>query len=150
MVVWVVRAPGGIQNQALENIPLLGPIPHYHETLAPGEALGPFYLNFGLGENPRPGQQHWHPYFKTPVAGKYRLTHSVPINVASLEGGEKSKSDQITSGQIEFEIVAGERPATHSQADKPPAVGAEKRGAETRDSPTSTPPPTEGQRGLFH
>ena len=93
---------------ALENIPLLGHIPHYHEKLAPGEALGPFYLNFGLGENPRPGQQNWHPYFKTPVAGHYKLTHSVSINVASSKDGEPSKRDDITTGTIEFEIVAGD------------------------------------------
>lgn len=90
---------------ALENIPLLGHIPHYHEQLAPGEALGPFYLNFGLGENPRPGQQHWHPYFKTPVAGQYKLTHSVSINVAGQKDGEPSKRDDIATGTIEFEIV---------------------------------------------
>ena len=90
---------------ALDNIPLLGHIPHYHEKLEPGEALGPFYLNFGLGENPRPGQQHWHPYFKTPVAGQYKLTHSVSINVAGPEDGEPTKRDDIATGTIEFEII---------------------------------------------
>ncbi|MBC7820021.1 MAG: hypothetical protein IAG10_24325, partial [Planctomycetaceae bacterium] len=90
---------------SLENIPLLGHIPHYHEKLEPGEALGPFYLNFGLGENPRPGQQNWHPYFKTPVAGQYKLTHSVSINVAGQKDGEPSKRDDIATGTIEFEII---------------------------------------------
>ncbi len=94
---------------ALENIPLLGHIPHYHEKLAPGEALGPFYLNFGLGENPRPGQQHWHPYFKTPVAGQYKLTHSASINFTGQKDGEPSKRDGITSSTIDFEIVDGQK-----------------------------------------
>ena len=99
----VLNAKG--ESIALENTPLLGHIPHYHEQLAPGEALGPFYLNFGLDENPRPGQQNWHPYFKTPVTGTYKLTHSVSINVVGPKDGEPSKRDDITTGQIEFEIV---------------------------------------------
>ena len=89
----------------LEKLALFGSIARYVENLEPGEAIGPFYLNFGLGENPRPGQQNWHPYFKTPVAGQYKLTHSVSINVAGPKDGEPSKRDQITSGTIEFEIV---------------------------------------------
>ncbi len=97
---------------ALENIPLLGHIPHYHEQLAPGEALGPFYLNFGLGENPRPGQQNWHPYLKTPVAGQYKLTHSASINVASPKDGEPLKRDDLTTGTIEFEITDASEAAT--------------------------------------
>ncbi len=90
---------------ALENIPLLGHIPHYHEQLAPGEALGPFYLSVGLGENPRPGQQHWYPYFKTPIAGQYKLTHSVSINVTSSKESDRSKRDDVTNSPIEFEII---------------------------------------------
>lgn len=97
---------------ALENIPLLGRIPRYHEKLEPGEALGPFYLSFGLGENPRPGQQHWHPYFKTPAAGQYKLTHSAWINVVSPKDGEPVQRDDIVrddivTGQIDFEIING-------------------------------------------
>ncbi len=101
----VVNAQG--EPIALENIPLLGRIPHYHEKLEPGEALGPFYLGFGLGENPRPGQQHWHPYFKTPAAGQYKLTHSVWINVVSPQDGEPVQRDEIVTGQIDFEIING-------------------------------------------
>ncbi len=101
----VLNAKG--EQIALENIPLLGRIPHYHEKLEPGEALGPFYLSFGLDENPRPGQQHWHPYFKTPVAGPYKLTHSVWINVVSPQDGEPVQRDDIVTGQIDFEIING-------------------------------------------
>jgi hypothetical protein len=106
-----------------ENIPLLGRIPHYHEKLEPGEALGPFYLSFGLGENPRPGQQHWHPYFKTSAAGKYKLAHSATINVGDPKGGDQPKRDAITSGQIEFEIVEGGRSAALRSADKSENAG---------------------------
>ncbi|MEI8380483.1 MAG: hypothetical protein WCJ09_10155, partial [Planctomycetota bacterium] len=93
------------EQLTLENVALLGRIPRYHETLEPGEALGPFYLSFGLGENPRPGQQHWHPYLKSPVAGDYNLTHSVSINVAGTNPDEAVKKDQLISTMIEFKIV---------------------------------------------
>ncbi|MCY2966459.1 MAG: hypothetical protein NT069_22980 [Planctomycetota bacterium] len=98
------------ERLTLENIPLLGNIPHYHETLAPGEALGPFYLSIGLGENPRPSLQHWHPILKTPRAGTYTLTHSAMINVPGPkeeEGAknEAAKKEKITSSPITFEIV---------------------------------------------
>lgn len=89
----------------LENVALLGHIPHYHETLQPGEALGPFYLSFGLGENPRPGQQHWYPYLKTAIAGDYNLLHSVSVNVAGTNPEEAAAKDRLISTRIEFEIV---------------------------------------------
>ena len=106
----------------IEKLILLGTNPHYVENLKPGEAVGPFYLNFGLGENPRPGQQNWHPYFKTPVAGKYALTHSVSINVSDQKDGAPAKRSDIETGTIEFEIADGDKPAPNAQADKPVAV----------------------------
>lgn len=56
---------------------MLGDRPHDLEKLDPGEAVGSFCLNLGLGENPRSGNQDWRPYYKTPVAGKCPLTHTV-------------------------------------------------------------------------
>jgi beta-lactamase regulating signal transducer with metallopeptidase domain len=88
----------------LDNVPLLGHIPHYYDELEPGEALGPFYLSFGLGENPAPGKQHWHPFLKAPDVGRYQLTHSVALNVSGTGTGEKKQRVAITSKQIEFEI----------------------------------------------
>jgi hypothetical protein len=102
-----------------EKVILLGTIPHYVDNLEPGEAVGPFYLNFGLGENPRPGQQNWHPYYKTPVAGTYKLTHTVSIDVAGSQDGDQSKRDAITSGTIEFEIVDGGKPDAGDRSDVP-------------------------------
>lgn len=103
-----------------EKIPLLGGnTAHYVETLEPGEAVGPLYLNFGLGENPRPGQQNWTPFWKSPVTGKYRLTHSVPINVAGQKDGEPSKRNDITTGTIELEIVDDGKLDSNAQAGKP-------------------------------
>lgn len=99
----VLNAQGELLS--LDNIPLLGSIPHYHEELNPGEALGPFYLSIGLGENPRPNQQHWHPYLNTPIAGTYTLTHSVLVNVAGTKEGPAAKKDEITSSKIAFEIL---------------------------------------------
>ncbi|MBS0263608.1 MAG: HEAT repeat domain-containing protein, partial [Planctomycetes bacterium] len=90
----------------LENVLLAGTIARYVEQLAPGEAVGPFYLNFGLGENPRPGKQSWHPYFKTPVAGPYTLTHRVSIDVQGLNKGDQPQKTPLTTGEIGFDIVA--------------------------------------------
>jgi beta-lactamase regulating signal transducer with metallopeptidase domain/WD40 repeat protein len=101
---------------ALENVPLLGTLAHYVENLAPGEAFGPLYLNFGLGENPRPGKQYWHPYYKTPVAGKYRLGHVVDANIGGQKEGDTLTPEQLTSGELEFEIVDG---AAEKKAEDP-------------------------------
>ena len=121
----VINAQG--EAIELQNIPLLGTIAHYVEPLQPGEAVGPFYANFGLGENPHPGQQptvmrnyppdyrpiefytkHWHPFVKTPAPGKYSLTHTVSINVSDPNNGDASKPDRITTRAIEFEIGGDE------------------------------------------
>ena len=99
----VLNAKG--EQFSLENIPLLGSIPHYHETLAPGEALGPFYLSTGLGENPHPNQQHWHPLLKSPVAGQCKLTHSVSVNVPGADPNVPATKAELTSSMVEFEIV---------------------------------------------
>jgi hypothetical protein len=96
-----------------QKVALLGTTPHYRDKLAPGEAFRPLYLNYGLGENPRPGEQNWSPYWKAPAAGKYKLTHTVAIGIANSDGGDEStrwKGGELTSGQIEFEIVAGGEP----------------------------------------
>jgi uncharacterized protein (TIGR03067 family) len=96
----------------LENIALVGYLAHYVETLAPGEAVGPFYFNFGLGENPRPGKQHWHPYYKNPALGTYKLTHTVSVNVGGPNNSDQATTTQITSSQIVFEIVDGKSEET--------------------------------------
>jgi len=84
----------------IEKVALLGRFPRYGSRLEPGEALGPLHLSVGLGENSPPGKQNWHPYYKTPVAGKYTLTHSLSVEVGGSEAGK-----DVTSGTIEFEIV---------------------------------------------
>lgn len=94
---------------ALENLPLLGHAPHYHETLAPGEALGPFYMSYGLGENPRPNQQHWHPLLKSPAAGQYKLTHTVTVSFPETIKDAPNAKAELTSSTVAFEIVDGER-----------------------------------------
>jgi hypothetical protein len=109
----VVNAKG--EAVAFEKVALLGTIPHYRDKLEPGEALGPFYLNFGLGENPRPGKQNWSPYSRTPVAGKYKLTHTLSVKVGGPEAGRDATGDEwkggeLTSGTVEFEIVHGGKP----------------------------------------
>jgi beta-lactamase regulating signal transducer with metallopeptidase domain len=106
----VVDAKGVVVE--FEKLALLGTSPDYRDKLEPGEAYGPFYLGFGLGENPRPGKQNWSPYYKTPVAGRYKLTHTLSIEVAAPDDGDESTSDEwkggeLTSGTIEFEIVDG-------------------------------------------
>jgi len=44
------------------------------------------------------------------VAGKYKLTHTLSVDVVGLEDGDVSKGDELTSGMIEFEIVDGGKP----------------------------------------
>jgi beta-lactamase regulating signal transducer with metallopeptidase domain/uncharacterized GH25 family protein len=108
-----------------EKVALLGTPPHYRDKLAPGEAFGPLYLNFGLGENPRPGKQNWSPYNKSPVAGKYNLTHTLAINVADPNDSDESKKwkpSSITTGQIDFEIVEGGSTAAHEQPENSAAA----------------------------
>ena len=94
----------------IEKVALLGTFPHYRSKLQPGEALGPLHFSVGLGENPRPGKQNWHPYCRTPVAGKCRLTHSLSVKVGGPDASRDATSDdwkggELTSGMIEFEIV---------------------------------------------
>ena len=108
----------------IERLILLGTDPHYVEKLEPGEAVGPFYLNFGLGENPRPGRQHWHPFFKSPAPGTYKLTHEVSINVADQKDGEPSKRGDIATGTIAFEIVEGGKPFQGGNQPEPESTSA--------------------------
>lgn len=89
----------------LENVALLGDVAHYVETLQPGESVGPFYASFGLGENPLPGKQHWHPFLKSPQLGRYTLSHTVSINVSEAKDGAPVSRETITNDSLSFEIV---------------------------------------------
>lgn len=128
-----------------ENVPLLGHIPHYVENLEPGEAVGPFYLNLGLGENPRPGKQNWHPYYRAAVAGKYQLMHTVAMDITGVKDGDQAKRAEVTSGTIAFEIVDGGKPAAQGPADKPGAavVGDPATGAKDEPVAPGDPPKAE-------
>lgn len=93
----------------IQTVFLLGTIPRYVvELLQPGEVFGPFYPDFGLGKNPRPGRQNWHPYCESPAAGTYKLTHTMKIAVRGPKEDDPSHSDTWSSGPIEFEIVRGD------------------------------------------
>jgi WD40 repeat protein/beta-lactamase regulating signal transducer with metallopeptidase domain len=115
-----VRTAQGVSVE-FENIPLLGSIPHYVQTLEPGGAFGPFYLNFGLGESPRSVKEHWYPYIKNPVAGQCKLTHEVSIDVVGLKDGDKSQRLKFTTREIEFEIVESEKFGVQRNTDTPQA-----------------------------
>lgn len=128
---------------AIEKVSLLGRFPHYRNKLKPGEALGPLHLSVGLGENPRPGKQNWHPYCKTPVAGKYKLTHTLSIEVRVWEGRNEStsdewKGDELTSGTIEFEIV---------DDGKPPAAAVDRRRSDVPGAPVQQEKPLKPKGG---
>jgi WD40 repeat protein len=93
---------------------LLGAVAHYRDKLEPGENFGPLYLSVGLGENPRPGQQNWSPYWSTPAPGRYQLTHTISFNVAAPTAtGDASPPDwqagEVTSGTLGFEVVEHEK-----------------------------------------
>lgn len=93
----------------LEKLALLGTVPRYRENLQPGETVGPFYFNIGLGANPRPGLQFWYPYLRSPEPGPHRLTHSVSLQTRPLGADGKPQDEQwsahdLTGGTIQFEI----------------------------------------------
>jgi beta-lactamase regulating signal transducer with metallopeptidase domain/tetratricopeptide (TPR) repeat protein len=124
--IWEVPKVTGANGAAIEveRVALLGSIPHYRETLKPGEAFGAIYLSIGLGENPRPGQQDWAPYWKMPAAGPYKLTHTIAFKVAGPNSNSNGKSPdwkpgKLTTGKLDFEIVVGPHPPARNQADKP-------------------------------
>ena len=103
------KSPGRQRQRSNSKHPLLGHIPHYVESRTGRQH--PFYLNFGLGENPHPGQQNWHPYFKSPATGKYQLSHSVAMDIGGQKDGEQKNRSEVASGSIAFEIIAGGQPA---------------------------------------
>lgn len=120
----VINANG--EAVELSKVGLLGTAPHYRDNLQPGEAFGPLYGNFGLGDNPRPGHQSWAPYYKSPAVGEYKLTHSLAFKVAgpdvkSNDTSDDWKAGELTSGTLEFEIVEGDKPflAGHQPAIEP-------------------------------
>ena len=89
----------------MENVALLGDLSHYVETLQAGESVGPFYASFGLGKNPLPGRQLWHPFLNSPQPGKYTLSHAVSINVSETKEGAPVHSGSIGSKSISLEIL---------------------------------------------
>jgi beta-lactamase regulating signal transducer with metallopeptidase domain/WD40 repeat protein len=129
----VVNANG--EAVTLARVALLGTAPHYRDKLEPGEAFGPLYVNFGLGENPRPGRQNWAPYWKAPAAGHYTLTHKLAFKVAvpgikSDETSDDWKGGQVTSGTLEFKIVEGGK----SDADEEAAALPTEQGTSLADA----------------
>lgn len=114
----------------MEKRPLLGAIAHYRDTLQPGEAFGPLYLNFGLGKNPQTGLRSWEPFWAAPSPGRYKLTHAVPFQVAPPGVGGATIPwipGKLTSGTLEFEVVDKE------------AVSAAKQSPPIDKAPTSKP-----------
>lgn len=92
---------------AVERILLAGTVPLYREFLKPGEAFGFRHLGVGLGPNPVPGEQNWHPYWAEPKPGKYTLRHTHEIDVDPANGLIPGKRVKFTSGVVEFEVVDG-------------------------------------------
>ncbi|TWU12093.1 Regulatory protein BlaR1 [Symmachiella macrocystis] len=88
----------------IKRIAAFGGIARFRETLKPGETFGLLSLGVGLGDNPR-AKQNWHPYYKAAEAGKYKLTHTLSIDVTGLEEGDQAKREQLISSKIEFEIL---------------------------------------------
>jgi beta-lactamase regulating signal transducer with metallopeptidase domain/WD40 repeat protein len=128
-----------------ERVALLGNVPHYREKLQPGEAFGAIYLSIGLGENPRPGRQDWAPYWNTPMVGPYKLKHTIDFKVGgpNANSDEKSldwKPGKLTTGTLDFEIVAGPQPPARNQA---AATLADPPARLDRDGVQSVPPPLE-------
>jgi beta-lactamase regulating signal transducer with metallopeptidase domain len=107
-----------VKNERGEVIPIerilaTGTVPLYRETLQPGAAFGFRHLGVGLGPNPAPGKQNWHPYWAEPKPGKYTLRHTHEIDIDPADGLIPGKRVKFTSGVVEFEVVDGgdRRPA---------------------------------------
>ena len=127
-LTWDIPKVTGTNGTAIEfeRVALLGSVPHYREKLEPGEAFGAIYLSIGLGENPRPGQQDWAPYWKTPVVGQCKLKHAIAFKVGGLEASRDITSDDwkpghLTTGTLALEIVDGQ-PAPDKPVDDGAAV----------------------------
>ncbi len=117
-----VRAADASKSQGdvtLAKLNLAGRHAHYRETLGPGELFGPLYFSVGLGENPRPHEQYWTPYWPNPATGTYSITHRIDAKVAGhLIDDANDPAWQATplkSGQIEVTLAA-QQPAVEANA----------------------------------
>ena len=108
----------------IERILLTGSVALYRELLKPGEAFGFRHLGVGLGPNPAPGKQNWHPYVAEPQPGKYTLRHTHEIEVDPESGLVPGKRVKFTSGAVAFEILDGAAGGPPSRGDQNRALQA--------------------------
>jgi len=74
-------------------------------TLQPGQRLSIPMPGLGLGENPKPGAQLWHPYCATPPNGAVRLVQRFSVAVLDHANGTK-KYTRLDSGEIKARLVS--------------------------------------------
>lgn len=124
----IVDAEGTLAE--LSKLNLLNSVSHYRDTLQPGEIFGPLYLCVGIGENPKPNQQVWTPYWKSPKGGSYDLTHRVNVYTSSPQTKSATdsadwKSAEVTSGSLGFKIDPQASLQSSLHIDVPKLDGAE-------------------------
>ncbi len=74
-------------------------------TLQPGQQLSIPMPGLGLGENPKPGAQLWHPYCATPPNGPVRLVQRFSVAALDHATGIK-KYTRLESGEITARLVS--------------------------------------------
>lgn len=74
-------------------------------TLQPGERLRIAMPGLGLGDNPKPGEQLWHPYCATPPVGPVRLVQRFSLTMLDHANGIK-KYTWLDSGEIEVRLAS--------------------------------------------
>ena len=72
-------------------------------TLQPDDRLKIPLPGFGLGENPKPGEQLWHPFCTTPPVGPVCLVQRFWLDVFDHANGIK-KHTRLDSGEIEVRL----------------------------------------------
>jgi len=74
-------------------------------TLQPGQRLSIPMPGLGLGENPKPGEQLWHPFCATPPVGPVRLVQRFSFAVLDHANGIR-KHTRLESGEIKVRLVS--------------------------------------------
>lgn len=106
------------QPVKVESILLSGSEALYTESLRPGEIAAFRHMGLGIGENPKPGEQSWHPFIAAPEPGTYRLTQSAKVSVTPVDEEEAQPTGvEVTSGAIDFEIAAAANAAVEAKSD---------------------------------
>ncbi len=94
----------GGKRQYVINTRLLVARRHPVATLPPGGVMLIPHPGLGVGENPRPREQLWHPYVGKPVAGDHKISQRYRFEVFDENEGTKNRI-WLTSGEVEVQLL---------------------------------------------